>query len=364
MSRDFGRSQDVDIGKFPDQPSKSTLQKNIQGEDSLILPGSENDQTVAQDPETKPAKTQSLDDHKNASELDHPSGSVKIKHLATQIRALLEALVQGDSKAVLSEDLDIEGILTVLQNIILTGNLIGSSSTLINALRLALGTTGDIRDANPGTGIELAGSTSSGLIVVQDGNGRLIIKWNATYGTTEKFIVGGEDALKFVLSVGTHTVRIYFGSGSGVSAGDAVPWTEIFRLGSNGDVTTFARTTVPVGTVYIQFPGKDGPGDIFTGTWSDISSSFAGRFFRAAGGDAAAFGAAQGHALQGHGHATQKQDSALSSGSSRVRPYGGGVNEPSPYVINPISLGGYGTVQLSTETRPTNYTIRIWERIN
>lgn len=38
-----------------------------------------------------------------------------------------------------------------------------------------------------------------------------------------------------------------------------------------------------IGTVYIQFRGQSAPADIFGGTWSNVSSTYAGRFFRAEG---------------------------------------------------------------------------------
>ena len=44
-----------------------------------------------------------------------------------------------------------------------------------------------------------------------------------------------------------------------------------------------------IGTIYTQYPGKPTPTDIYGGTWTDISTNFAGAFFRANGGNADAF---------------------------------------------------------------------------
>ena len=44
----------------------------------------------------------------------------------------------------------------------------------------------------------------------------------------------------------------------------------------------------------MQFPGESAPADIYGGEWTNISSQFAGQFFRAEGGNAAAFGQTQG----------------------------------------------------------------------
>lgn len=46
----------------------------------------------------------------------------------------------------------------------------------------------------------------------------------------------------------------------------------------------------PIGFIYFQLPGKEAPEDIFSGgTWTNVSSTFAGVFFRAEGGDASTF---------------------------------------------------------------------------
>jgi len=49
--------------------------------------------------------------------------------------------------------------------------------------------------------------------------------------------------------------------------------------------------SVPIGFIYIQYPLQDTPDVLFgtTGKWSDISSQYAGLFFRVAGGSADAF---------------------------------------------------------------------------
>ena len=46
---------------------------------------------------------------------------------------------------------------------------------------------------------------------------------------------------------------------------------------------------MPIGSVYIQFPGQSTPANLFAGTWTNISSTYAGDFFRAEGGAASAF---------------------------------------------------------------------------
>jgi hypothetical protein len=48
---------------------------------------------------------------------------------------------------------------------------------------------------------------------------------------------------------------------------------------------------IPVGFIYTQFPGKLAPADAFGGTWIDVTTTYAGAFFRAEGGNASTFGA-------------------------------------------------------------------------
>lgn len=88
-----------------------------------------------------------------------------------------------------------------------------------------------------GEGLELYGSTSSAILSVQDGNGRIQLKWNATRGTHEKFLVGGENAAMWEFdpnSPSTDLFRIRYASGSSASAGDSITWSDVLRLGTGG----------------------------------------------------------------------------------------------------------------------------------
>ena len=46
-----------------------------------------------------------------------------------------------------------------------------------------------------------------------------------------------------------------------------------------GDLSVSGKGSLPIGATYSQFPEQSAPDDIFTGTWSNISSSYAGDFF-------------------------------------------------------------------------------------
>ena len=54
-------------------------------------------------------------------------------------------------------------------------------------------------------------------------------------------------------------------------------------------ITSSQKGYMPVGAVYTQYPLQKAPGELFVGTWTDITSKYSGLFFRAAGTDASAF---------------------------------------------------------------------------
>lgn len=63
-----------------------------------------------------------------------------------------------------------------------------------------------------------------------------------------------------------------------------------YSLGYGKEFRYNRINTPPIGFTYIQFPGKSAPGTLWPdATWSNVSSEFAGDFFRAEGGAAAAF---------------------------------------------------------------------------
>ena len=57
------------------------------------------------------------------------------------------------------------------------------------------------------------------------------------------------------------------------------------------------KVTPPVGFVYVQFSGQSAPNALWGGTWQNVSNLYAGLFFRAEGGNAAAFGSSQREGL-------------------------------------------------------------------
>lgn len=175
-------------------------------------------------------------------------------------------------------------------------------------------------------------------------------------------------------------------------------------------ITTEA-TTWPVGSTYIQFPGKSDPGSLgLPGTWDNVSSEFAGDFFRAEGGNAASFGNGQSdqneshdHHVDNHTHSIDhdhgmgnqnnnhdhdlKADENDSTGHHARGTVAGHVgdtyyshhNEGAGWITGNNSNhshnvyaesgnSGGSTPRVShqggNEARPVNQTVRIWERVS
>ena len=135
-------------------------------------------------------------------------------------------------------------------------------------------------------------------------------------------------------------------------------------------------SAMPVGAYVIQFSGMAAPADLYGGTWENISAQFAGQFFRAEGGNAAAFGQSQDcGAPNVYGDFTVcrsidtlawnlgQANGAFTMGSETSTV---GLSNYSvattgrPYAI--FNLSSANTQYTKNEVRPYNSTIRIWKR--
>ena len=132
-------------------------------------------------------------------------------------------------------------------------------------------------------------------------------------------------------------------------------------------------STMPVGAIYVQFAGQTDPTTLFGGTWENVSATYAGLFFRAEGGNAAAFGSSQGGGAPNIvGFMGNVQMSNWAS-TGAFYPNGTDGNE---YNWNEFRAGGSGQrginmyfsaansngIYSAPEVRPINHTIRIWKR--
>lgn len=127
-------------------------------------------------------------------------------------------------------------------------------------------------------------------------------------------------------------------------------------------------TACPVGMIYIQYAGQAAPADLFGGTWDNISDTYAGLFFRAEGGAAAAFGETQGggapniQGTVGNG-ATFSEASGAFTATNYTTGFTGGYTFASGNVTASFSAANSNAIYgAADEIRPANSTIRIWKR--
>lgn len=111
----------------------------------------------------------------------------------------------------------------------------------------------------------------------------------------------------------------------------------------------------PIGMLYTQYPGESSPQDLgWPGTWTNISSNFAGDFFRAEGGNASTFeGGRQAATAIENGIYHQYRATINDSDGS----YSGGTLDVADHASNAPWSGN-----TAYKVRPVNRTIRIWKR--
>ena len=145
----------------------------------------------------------------------------------------------------------------------------------------------------------------------------------------------------------------------------------------------------PIGDTYVQYPQQASPNEL----WGDISTwevvNYNGAFFRASGGNAAAFnGGKQGQSIQSHDHPFSwsgshshpitdpghyhsyelgVNDNNGGHGGERTKQhYGSATTDREKTGISidstKISISGTTGSAGGNETRPDNYTIRVWKR--
>lgn len=160
--------------------------------------------------------------------------------------------------------------------------------------------------------------------------------------------------------------------GGGISAGIFRGWK---KLRNNDGSIPAELINLPIGFIYIQLRDQSTPDKLFgsSGKWQDISATYAGEFFRAVGGNSAAFGSKQNeglpnitanwgetylrqnHNIQPSGAATGTVGLAQAFGNSTVSSINSiGFNASYANTI-------YGS---STHVTPYNSAIRIWKKIS
>ena len=125
----------------------------------------------------------------------------------------------------------------------------------------------------------------------------------------------------------------------------------------------------PIGTVYVQFPGKSAPADLYGGEWTNISAQFAGQFFRCEGGNAAAFGSSQNGGapnIYGESRGWCTAGTGLAS-SGAIFDIAYAVNQGASTNTGWSGRFGFSAAKSNgyynaNEFRPYNTAIRIWKR--
>lgn len=140
-------------------------------------------------------------------------------------------------------------------------------------------------------------------------------------------------------------------------------------------LTNLVNKIIPIGFIYIQYRNQSTPDILFgtDGKWQDISSEFAGEFFRAVGGNSAAFGSKQAEGLpnitgiidpvSGLFKSNFKNGAFSGGGDWRFSPIqqnSGGGESAECYFNASSSNSIYGA---STHVTPYNSSIRIWKKI-
>lgn len=142
---------------------------------------------------------------------------------------------------------------------------------------------------------------------------------------------------------------------------------------SKSAIQAILDITHPVGEVFIQLPGQPIPQNLYGGTWLNITSLYAGLFFRVEGGNALAFEAGtQDFAFQRHYHEGYVNTGGTAGANNWIQPVNaqGGTTtllarltpDGLPSIRQAVSDVVGGTVNMDTETRPVNQSIRIWKR--
>ncbi len=120
---------------------------------------------------------------------------------------------------------------------------------------------------------------------------------------------------------------------------------------------------VPIGFIYVQLPDQPEPHHLWESfTWSDISSQYAGLFFRVLGGGSEQFNVTQ---AEGYPKITQIQTNSLSPRRFDITiPSSGwslGISTGAPTVFT--TDWALRFFQSNPEVRPRNKAVRVWKRI-
>ena len=115
-----------------------------------------------------------------------------------------------------------------------TGNIDVLTTSKINT-KVGIGMDNPVANVGIKSNLEIEGPTSDYYIGVQDGNGRIQHKWNATIGTSEKYLVSNEPAYFLNQTViGDPYYRIQYAPRG--TAGQRITWNTHLSIKQNGNI--------------------------------------------------------------------------------------------------------------------------------
>lgn len=205
------------------------------------------------------------------------------------------------------------------------------------------------------------------------------------------FVTSGTGSQQSLQNIHNEKVPVYDSISDAQSDLANLEEGQIIATKENTAVSQLLDALYPVGVTYLQFPTCESPVDLFpTLTWTEIN--FDGAFFRASGTNADAF-IGVGGTLIPQGQATAKNGLSVSVDSnSSLTGYAGafsgaGFVQGNAAIGGICSLGTYRgnayqgaggspgydlsinanhghtcTVSGDSETRPVNYTVKVWKR--
>ena len=204
------------------------------------------------------------------------------------------------------------------------------------------------------------------------------------------FVTSGTGSQQSLQNIHNEKVPVYDSISDAQSDLANLEEGQIIATKENTAVSQLLDALYPVGVTYLQFPTCESPVDLFpTLTWTEIN--FDGAFFRASGTNADAFIRVGGTLIpQGQGTAVNNLSMGnmsqnatgtiyideLASGYGTFNPYGNISRGSSPGVTYTRSASANGTYyafninvqhnhslsSTDSETRPVNYTVKVWKR--
>jgi hypothetical protein len=247
-------------------------------------------------------------------------------------------------------------------NIVQTLNItaVGGIATSGKAQANDMAVTGTAASTSPTTGaLTVAGGAGISGALNVGGASKISDTTESTSKDTGALVVEGGVGIEKGLNVGGAAKILSTANSTSKDTGAVVVEGGVGiekNLNVGGDISGNGKGYMPIGSVYTQYPGQSAPGDLFVGTWTNISSQYAGLFFRAEGGRANTFGGdSQSDSLKSHNHTYSDIPFSIRTTNDNI--------SGNYYVFqaswqNTRITGDTG----GEETRPVNTTIKVWKR--